>query len=258
MEILKELGIEESGIVNPETAAKVGKLAGVQYVVYGEVEGAGYSVESYRNKRGEVMWHEATGRVVAHHVITDVEKGRIWKEIRDEATEKTTYYKGYPDEATLQSLCQQACNSSAASFVRQLVPTAEGRVIGKTNGAVIVNLGRKHGVGLDTDIRFYRYEESRDESGEVIKDPTTGEPLRSKVPVQAIARKGHKEPSPCIGRPIQVDESHCIVQVGYYGKTPYNLDPSPLPYTFKPSDLCYAAVKKDDIAVLSPRRGDAY
>lgn len=247
--LTKELQIGQSGLIDPETAAQVGKAKGVQYVVYGEVESASCPVErnSYKDKKGNIyVSYSAEAQVVVHHVITEVEKGKKWKETRLMGKASGTYDE-YPSDATIKSLCVAACEKTAVAFGRLCMPRLEGQVIAKTDRYVIVNLGRKHYLRDDVDIRFFRPKEVRDQSGETIKDPTSGEPLRTKEPVQAIARKGHDKPSPCVGRPVQIEESHCLTEVGYYGKEGLGA------LKFKTSDSCFAAVQKGDVAVVFPQ-----
>jgi hypothetical protein len=199
--LLEQQKIDLSGPVDPETAVRVGKMAGVQYVTYGEVESAtpDVRVRQYQDKKTGQTWrtYDAEVQVTIHYVVTNVETGQKWKEVRERADASNSFDGNPPDGESLKGLCARACEQTVKSFVRQLVPTVEGQVLGKNGRLVIVSLGKQQGVGLDVDITFYRWKEIRNSAGEPIKDPKSGEPLRVKEPV-AINHHGSKESRPCI------------------------------------------------------------
>lgn len=253
--LLQQQQIDLSGPVDPETAVKVGKMAGVQYVVYGEVESAtpDVRVRGYQGYEGErVVNYDAEVQVTVHHVVTNVETGQKWKESRDRAAVSQSFRGNPPDGERLKELCARACEQTVSRFVGQLVPVVEGQVLGRDGKLVIVSLGKRQGVGLDVDIAFYRWKELRNSSGEVIKDPKSGEPLRMKEPV-AINNHQSKESRPCIGRPSQIEDAHCLVEVGCYEKK-HSLFSSRT--EFERCDGDSADIKDGDVAVITPRPPD--
>jgi curli biogenesis system outer membrane secretion channel CsgG len=169
-QVLQQLRIDASGAVDDSTAAQIGKLAGVNYLVFGDVEQATVT----REKFGNGFSHKAS--VLVSFRAVDVETGRIWKQKRQEGDKLD--FSNSPD---LREMANQATNEAINEFVRDLVPEVQAKVARCAPGRFIINAGSGSGLAEGMYLRVVR------EAG-VYKDQTTGEALAKRQNVICFAR----------------------------------------------------------------------
>ncbi|NLC58810.1 MAG: hypothetical protein GX774_18400 [Armatimonadetes bacterium] len=210
-DVLQQLKLEQSGVVDPDQAAQLGKQLAVKMLIYGEVQrleiqkghlAAGLDVlgriglgGAGRNTQGAHAIAEVAFKV------TDIETGKLQlqKVIKQELDVLT--FEDAP--APRLKVATEVLQKSARKLAQILAPELEGKVaaIDPDAGTVVINLGEKHGVTKDRLFRII-------ERGEEIKDPTTGEVLDQKITEVALAR--------C----VEVRERVSTLEVGEFKKQP--------------------------------------
>lgn len=190
--VLAEQNLGESGRLNPQTAAKIGKILGVQLIVIGTVTEFGISETGGRiNQIGK--WLGGSG--VGGKIITG--KAGLTARLVDTSTAeilgayegsgKHTFGKGEFagsefgkefDSGTTSKVLSEAVKKLAAditngaSGLTPSTPTAalEGKVAKVDGGTIYLNVGSGAGVKVGDIFEIVH-------AGEKIKDPDTGEVL---------------------------------------------------------------------------------
>lgn len=239
--ILKEQHIDNI-YAEPDKAAQIGNLLGAQYVIYGDIENLSCQAQDHRDKHNNVSYSVAAQALV-HYKMTNVESGEIFCEDRITGKSGTGFLMNMPQSPSYdqqRNFLLQACEDSVDPFVKEIPPPGgSGKIIGIRNGEVIINLGKRDGVGMDSDIGFYRLE-VLDE-----KDTATGKPIVIKT---SIAYKD----KPVIGRPVQIESTYSVLQVGRYKKSfPFNK------MSFDEDSKLSEALKNGDRAIQTARPRDA-
>ena len=249
--VLDEVGVEDSGLVDPEQAVRVGKLAGVQYVIYGSVNSADCKVTT-SNGRGGTTYSE-TATVSVHHAMTNVETGQI-KPAGDfpETRSGPLFLSSYPTDAEQRALCLQAAQATCKEFVMGVVPPDPGRVIAVTDhGTVKVRLDMASGIGQDVDVAFYHLTPEFDREHNPLIDPDTGKQGVRRAPIMFAPRKGHEEMK-CVGQlvPGTIEGKSCECILGYYGGggPPFGTGPK-----FHQADAALDAIKAGDYVEIIAR-----
>jgi curli biogenesis system outer membrane secretion channel CsgG len=184
--VLEEQKLQMSGITTPESAVKVGKILGLQYIVIGSVNQFGQKAE--QTKAFGVAVNNVTARVATDTRIVNVETGRIEGAENGVGEETSTGVSienadllptdvawgstGF-DETTIGKATKKCIDDLVNQFTKTFgnMPL-EGKIIKVNPDSVYVNLGKDSGVviGQIFDIM---------EKGEELIDPDSGESLGS-------------------------------------------------------------------------------
>lgn len=202
--LMQEQGFQLSGAVDPSTAARLGKMAGVQYVVFGNIDFAQKNQEVHTGGLGSLLgkaipWGSAgkktsegnlTGRVVS------VETGEIV--FSQSETVSASNFKinvmgtgaGTDwDETVARKTFQPAVDKIVEAMVGKLdtlqerlgasATGVEGKIVMVRDGKPLINLGKLDGASAGGKYAVVR--------AEVIKDPESGQELgRLEQPVGSI------------------------------------------------------------------------
>lgn len=179
-QVLTELQLNNSELVDPKAAQKVGKLIGADYIVSGEV--LDYAMD--RNAGGDEV------EVNAHVQLIEVSTGNvnvsvICRGYANLNSSKMRAFSGLLSAMSGQkqdlpaltdsqkfSMYQAAMPSIARQFaerLNQMSPLA-GYVVANQNGRVAINLGTASGIKKGQEFLVYTEERA-------IKDPASGEKL---------------------------------------------------------------------------------
>ncbi len=181
--ILKEQGLASAGAVDPQTAAKIGKILGVRYIITGGIDkfainttsgGFGGIGGSSTNAEASISLRfvDATTaeRVVSVSADGNVRKGggyfrgaRLSRDdewgIASEAIEKASL-------AVVEKLTASDALTRVADAVATAAPTVEMRVIKLEGQRAYINVGRAAGVKVGDKFTIVR-------PGEELNDPVT-------------------------------------------------------------------------------------
>lgn len=190
--IMQEQAFGASGFVDEKSAAKIGGILGVQYVVYGKVTEFNCRKESI--KTGNLLGGSLGGlgidtvkaKVTIDARMIDTTTGEVITVARGEAQEKKqgiSFETG--DLAGLQiggegfeeTLLGKATRKAIDDVVKQMAGPQKGKIaVVNPDGSVIINLGAQDGMSKNTMMIVERV------IGEV-KDPVTGEVLDSQTTI---------------------------------------------------------------------------
>jgi len=195
---------------DPRESRKLGKIFGVDYLIYGKVLTASCPVirNVTKQRKKYQTSYSAVGTVSIMHCLTDVSTGKIilQKQISGNASSSAS-----PLEPSADALLQQASRQSADQFVKLLVPDGiQGSVTEiLSDGQVMINLGSSDGVGTDTDLQFIRSVPVLNNMGKPV--------MNGKWPVtqEENIAPAHKAKDHCVARPFKIEKNYCIADVGY-------------------------------------------
>lgn len=179
-QVLTELQINNSELVDPKAAQKVGKLIGADYIVSGEV--LDYAID--RNAGGDEV------EVSAHVQLIEVSTGNvsvstICRGYANLNSSKMRAFSGLLSAMSGQkqdlpaltdsqrfAMYQSAMPAIARQFAERLnqMSPLSGYIVANQNGRVAINLGTATGIKRGQE--FLVYTEDR-----IIKDPVSGEKL---------------------------------------------------------------------------------
>ncbi len=232
--ILAEQKLATTGVIDPATAARFGRILGAQLVLTGSV--TELSIETKRitlpKKWGLSGWlSEARSSLDAR--LVDVETAEVLSGltasgfdsrfgVRVTRGELARFSFGSENfEATiLGKAVREAVNSLARKvtadildgvYARRLLPQRTGKVAYAKGGKVVINLGLRHGVRKGDKFTVYRVLE-------VIKDPDTGEVLTElrKIVGRIVVEKVELKASWC--RPLEGEEFQVGDKVRFSGE----------------------------------------
>lgn len=187
--VLQRANLARGSMVNIATALRLGRLAAVEYVVFGEVQK--FAVE--RSDR-----ENYTAKVTIEYRVAAVELGRLWRE-------KTIQASSVGDRmADPKEVIERALMRTANEFARDILPTPQGKValLDLDRDRFVINLGSAHGVRKGNLFQVVRM-------GREIKDPDTGEVLERERQVIAY------------GRAEEVSEKTARLVAGEYRKSDF-------------------------------------
>ena len=188
--ILKEQNLGASGNVDPTTAAKIGKLIGVEYIVTGAVTEYGESKASGGGggiNIGKKGYHAA----VDIRIIDSTTGEIVFADTGEHSVSKPTvkvfgfgggesYNSKTATEVLREALSQLSDKMSSASFIKEKASRSAAAVASKTvlvadvDGKMVsFNGGTETGLQDGDEVGIYR-------KGKVIKDPATGKVLKVK------------------------------------------------------------------------------
>lgn len=186
-EILKEQGLGQSGLVTPQSAAKVGQLLGIQRIITGSVTEFG----SKQNKVGggiggfNLGVSTTTARVAVDIRIVNVNTGEITMAKSAEGEDSSTgldnvgledidfHNSSTWDNTQLGIASREAINSCVEYIVEDMQGLPwEGKIIKADGATIYMKPGSKGGVEPGMEFAVYR-------PGEELIDPDTGISLGS-------------------------------------------------------------------------------
>ena len=177
--VLKEQNLGASGLVTPETAAKVGRLLGVQYILTGSITEFAIS-RTGGGFRGFGVG-VTTGKVVLNARLINTTTGEI--ELAAEAANKkrlvgarvknASFYQSYN-----YGLANEVMHPAVEKIVAKIVEkvgnlsqlSVKGKVIKVSGANLYINIGSNWGVKVGDVFEVFR-------KGEELIDPDTGLPL---------------------------------------------------------------------------------
>lgn len=182
---LGELRVEPGSIITEQTAARVGKLARVDYVIFGDIDKLEIS-------RSEKMGTQ-TARVSVNYRVLAAESGRIWRE-----RELSANALGSQTDDS-RDLTERAIQRTIEDFVKLSIPEPVGKValIDSEEGRFAINLGSANGITRGTYFQVVRL-------GREIRDPDTGDVIEREREVI------------CWGKVTQVNDKTAWLEPGEY------------------------------------------
>jgi curli biogenesis system outer membrane secretion channel CsgG len=191
--IMKEQALGASGAVTQQTAAKIGKLLGVEIAIFGAVTEFGYSKEKKKvnapvstplgKLRGLKLGKQtarvaidvrfvntSTGEILAAENIAEEEsKGNLGISLGNKSFENQTKF----DESMVGKATRKAIVNIVKLTDKQMENvTWRGRVVKATGSSIIVNAGSATGIKIGDELIVYS-------KGEELIDPETGLSLGS-------------------------------------------------------------------------------
>ncbi len=190
-QIIEEQNFGASGRVDPKTASKIGKIAGVKYMVMGKV--TEFTVSDMGGSLGGVSLKTSTARVSIDGRLIDTTTAEILAGAKGVAEKKTTggsiSLSSLPDlefgsDRFEETILGKAASAAVAAFCTDLegkfggtgaaasaaTAAIKGKVATVSGGKVYLNIGSKDGVKVGMVFVIERVTEE-------VKDPDTGEVL---------------------------------------------------------------------------------
>ncbi|MFQ3640314.1 MAG: CsgG/HfaB family protein, partial [Chloracidobacterium sp.] len=236
-EILGEQKLSNTDFVNPDTAQKVGKLVGANYIVVGRFLG--------KNLTPGALFMPDQLEIKAQFQLIEVETGTV--KVADTFSVTTSGLFKLPEEYALSSLAEelmlQAYRSNAAELVRKfidkinIINPLKGYVVNVVGPEVYINLSYKDGVRAGQEFMIFA-------DGNTIKDPITGEILSTeKQPIARIVIIGAFEQF-SIGFIFATNSPQASVLLGGV-----KYDPSPV-FSVVQSQMSLIEVERRGLALL--------
>lgn len=184
--VLEEQKLQMSGITTPESAVKVGKILGLQYIVIGSVNQFGQKNE--QTKAFGVAVNSTTARVATDTRIINVESGRVEGAETGTGEETATGVSiqnadilptdvAFGSTGFDETIIGKATKKCIDDLVNQFIKTfgnlpIEGKIIKVSDKSVYINLGKDSGVTAGMVLVVM-------EKGQELIDPDSGESLGS-------------------------------------------------------------------------------
>ena len=173
--VLGEQGLSASGLIDPGTAIKMGKLLGVQYIIMGKV--TEYGVSESGSDIGSFSFKSNEARVAADCRMIDATTGKIVLADTGVGSETTSGIAESSNNVSLgmegydTSIIGKATRKSIDDMVAKIAGNIqiEAKIVSIAGSVVKINLG-KGSVEVGQEFEVFRM-------GEAIKDPDTGEIL---------------------------------------------------------------------------------
>lgn len=70
---LQQIKVDESGVVDPETMAKIGRVKGVDYILYGSVVSNSFDSTPSRDDNGRITGYNHKANITVHYVLSKLE-----------------------------------------------------------------------------------------------------------------------------------------------------------------------------------------
>jgi curli biogenesis system outer membrane secretion channel CsgG len=174
--ILMEQDLGASGAVTPQTAAKIGKMLGVDLILTGSV--SQFSISRTGASIGGIGGSVTTGKVVLQSRMINTTTGEILVAAEEDnkknlvgARFKSANFKQNFDRGLAHEVMHPAVDKMVAKIVEKsagMSPASHsGRIVKVEGGKVWVNLGAGSGVKVGDTFDVYR-------KGEELIDPDTG------------------------------------------------------------------------------------
>ena len=182
-QLLKEQGFNNSDLVDPKQATKVGKLLSARYIIIGNAIDVSTSKTKVPGKVGSVLGGLTRRNVDPGEVSSDV-KTKVQIQMIDSETGVIKISKSYEEKVSkdlvgksrndsdlLQEGYRKAMESIAAKFSQEVgvsTPT-EGLVVMVRGGRVAIDLGSEQSVQVGQEFEIYSQDEPiKNAAGEVL------------------------------------------------------------------------------------------
>jgi len=150
-----ELAIPVGSLIKENSALRIGKLAKVDYVIFGDIE----KLSIQRSEKSDTQ----TARVTVNYHTLSVESGRVWKsrQLSSSAVGART------DDS--RDVTERAIQRTIEDFLRTPIPEPLGKValVDTERGQFAINLGLENGIERNTYFQVVRL-------GREIRDPDSG------------------------------------------------------------------------------------
>ncbi len=173
-QVLKEQGLGMSGAISPQSAAKAGKLLGLQAIVTGKI--TDYDAEQKRGGfGGYYQSNETTMHARVSLRMTDTTTGEIWlaESAEGNAKQKSTAVMGGGSSTHDNTLGKRALYSAISQMMGKIFSKVDSKPwkgsVAKVakDGKIYITGGSDIGLNVGTNLSVRRL-------GEEITDPTTG------------------------------------------------------------------------------------
>ena len=173
-QVLGELRVRKGELINEPTALRIGRLAGLDYLIYGGVEK--FQIE---RSRGETL----TASVTASYKALSLETGRLWKERELSAT----VIGDRSEQAS--DVTGRAIQGTVNEFANLALPEPVGKValVDADRKQFVINLGSANGVERGTYVQVIRW-------GKEVRDPDTDEVIERQREVVSWGRVVDTQP----------------------------------------------------------------
>jgi curli biogenesis system outer membrane secretion channel CsgG len=173
-ELIGEMQMSESGLMDPSRAAKAGKMIGADFFLMGEISVFAVNVEWRRIPNTSKWSRLITAQIIVDMRIVDTRTSRIVAADRGEARQEVRSMHDAQVETVfppdmVDTLQRQLCDALTIKTIDGVYPI---RVIGFSGG--VVSLNRGDGGGLEVGQTLDVFSE-----GQEMIDPDTGESLGS-------------------------------------------------------------------------------
>lgn len=185
---LSELRVENGSLVTDPAAARIGKLARVDYVVYGDIE----KLEVGRSEKMDTQ----TARVTVNYKVLAVDSGRLWRQKQLSASAV-----GAPTDDS-REVTERAIQRTIEDFVKLSIPEPTGKValIDTEKNRFVINLGEVNGISRGNYFQVVRL-------GREIRDPDSGEVIEREKEII------------CWGKVVEVGDKIAFLEPGEYSKS---------------------------------------
>ncbi len=173
-QILKEQGLGMTGAISPQTAAKAGKLMGLQAIVTGKITDFDESQKT-GGFGGYYQSHERIAHARVSLRLTDATTGEIWVAESGEGTSnaKSSVIMGGGSVNNDQTIGKKALYSAIYTMMNKVIAKADSKPwsgavakVGK-GGKIYITAGSDIGLNVGATLTVRRL-------GEEITDPSTG------------------------------------------------------------------------------------
>lgn len=198
--VLEEQGLGGTGIVDPATAAKVGKVLGVRFLVMGKVTefslnesstGVGSLLSLFGSKNEQLNSLDSknrTAKVAIDARLIDTETAEISfaeKGVGEESASNISMSgQNFGMTEFRESILGKATEKAIASLVQKVVVSAkaepEGKVIDVEGSTITINMGEGE-ITIGQELKVFS-------KGKELRDPDTGELLEVQVNEIGLAR----------------------------------------------------------------------
>lgn len=186
--VLSEVRLENGSPVTDTAAARFGKLAKVDYVIYGDIE----KLEVGRSEKGDTQ----TARVTVNYKVLAADSGRVWR-----TKELSASAVGAPTDDS-REVTERAIQRTIEDFVKLSIPEPTGKValIDAEKGRFVINLGEANGIERGNYFQVVRL-------GREIRDPDSGEVIEREKEIV------------CWGRVVEAGDKVAFLEPGEYSKS---------------------------------------
>jgi len=198
--ILEEQGLGGTGIVDPTTAAKVGKVLGVRFLVMGKVTefslnesstGVGSLLSLFGSKNQQLNTLDAknrTAKVAIDARLVNTETAEIAmaeKGVGEESASNVSMSgQNFGMTEFRESILGKATEKAIASLIQKVVASAkaepEGKVVDVEGSMITINMGEGE-VTIGQELKVFS-------KGKELRDPDTGELLEVQVDEIGLAK----------------------------------------------------------------------
>jgi len=157
--VLQEQAFENSGAVNDSTAAQIGQLVGLKYMVYGKILSAGASMSS-NSLMGLTINQLTVKTQIAVRMIDTATGVIVWSDTVDGTVKKTggSYGSFSSDVGVSASTYDEALNIAIKKITKKIADLSpiEGTVIKASGKKVYLDIGVDQGVQVGQTYSVYR------------------------------------------------------------------------------------------------------